>query len=513
MSNILEIWNNLALGRKATLVGAVLATVAALAVLANAAATPRMAYLYGGLDAASAGEILSALETMDVRAEVRGDAIYVPEPRRDAIRMTLAQQGLPQQGQPGFELLDGLNGFATSSDMFDAAYWRAKEGELARTILATPSVKSARVHLGVPNQSGLSRRRSAPTGSVTIAMARGRLDLQHATAIRYLVALAVPGLEPDQVAIIDSVNGVVLKPGAESDALHAGGDENDRVQRLEASITDLIEARVGPGNVRVSISLEIDRERETLSERVLDPGSRVVMNRESTEIRQTDQGGGAPVTVASNLPDGDAAENGGSSTSQRSETSEATDFAVSEVNRKREKTPGAVARVSVAVLINDAPPANQGADPVTPRTDEELEAIRQLVASAIGFSEARGDVVTVRSMPFHAPPQSDDFAASNGIRDFLEANMMSILQIVIPAIVVLILALFVIKPVLKPRRQEEDVASGPEVMSAHEEAADRLAPQDAEQSPVETLRDVADKQRKETMTVLTSWLGETEAAA
>ncbi len=61
-------------------------------------------------------------------------AIYVDAAQRDSLRMVLAGQGLPATGGAGYELLDSLSGFGTTSQMFDAAYWRAKEGELARTI-------------------------------------------------------------------------------------------------------------------------------------------------------------------------------------------------------------------------------------------------------------------------------------------------------------------------------------------------------------------------------------------
>ena len=61
--------------------------------------------------------------------------------------MTLAAEGLPANSGTGYELLDSLSGFGTTSQMFDAAYWRAKEGELARTLLAMPQIRAARVHL------------------------------------------------------------------------------------------------------------------------------------------------------------------------------------------------------------------------------------------------------------------------------------------------------------------------------------------------------------------------------
>jgi flagellar M-ring protein FliF len=498
----------MSLSRKAILAGVLIATLIVFSAVMNMATKPRMAFLYGGLDASASGDVLSALEAMDVEAEVRGEAIYVPEHRRDALRMALARQGLPQQSQPGFELLDELNGFATTSEMFDAAYWRAKEGELARTLLATPGVKSARVHIAVPKASSFARRRRPPSASATITMSRGRLDLQQATAMRYLIALAVPDMQPEQVAVIDSVNGVILKPGAADPVIQAEGDSLDRERRMEGDLMDLLEARVGPGNARVTVALDIDREHETVSERILDPESRVMMGRETTDMQQSEQGGASgAVTVASNLPDGDAGGQTSQSNSSRSETNESTRFDISEVNRQREKLPGAIARVHVAVLINDAPGEN-GAEPA-PRGDAELESIRQLVAASVGYNETRGDIVTVKSMPFHEFEAVETPAETGGIMLWAQQNVMSILQIVIPAIVVIVLGMFVLKPVLT---QDIGGASAATQLIAAEPAELQPAGQIA-RSPLEELRDLSSSDKEATTTLLKQWLGETERAA
>jgi len=515
MSNFASTWGRLTTQKKAVLLGVTAATFAAFAVLINFASKPKMAFLYGGLDPAAAGEVLSALESMDVLADVRGEAIYVPAPKRDSVRMALARQGLPQQGQPGFELLDEMNGFATTAEMFDATYWRAKEGELARTIVSTPGVKAARVHLAAPKQSSFSRNNRAPTAAVTVSMSRGRLDLQQATAIRYLVGLAVPNLDPEQVAVIDSAYGVVLKPGADNPMIASEGGAADRERSLERSLTDLLEARVGAGNVRVSISLKIDREHETISERIIDPESRVVLNRETADIQQSDVGGTGAVTVASNLPDGEANGDKSPSSSQRSEANEITRFDVSEVQRKREKFPGAISRVHVAVLINDEIViADDGTASINPRPAEELAAMKELVAASIGFDEARGDIVTVKSMAFHQTDPGEPDVQSLGVLGYVQENLISILQIVIPAIVVLALAFFVLRPILMQEAGAATAPMGIEMMQADfAPPLEGASPMDVAKSPVEELRDLSAANTEMTTTVLKSWLGEPEQAA
>ena len=131
--------------------------------------------LYSGLDATAAGEVVAELEAEGVAFEVDGAAILVDSAARDRIRMALAAKGLPAGGPAGYEILDNLSGFGTTSQMFDAAYWRAKEGELARTITGSPDVRAARVHLANPVSQPFSRT-PAGSASVTVTMARGELE-------------------------------------------------------------------------------------------------------------------------------------------------------------------------------------------------------------------------------------------------------------------------------------------------------------------------------------------------
>ncbi len=170
-----------------------LAIAAAIFGISRVATEPSMAMLYSGLDATAAGEVVAELEAEGVAFEVDGAAIMVDTAARDRIRMQLAAKGLPAGGPAGYEILDGLSGFGTTSQMFDAAYWRAKEGELARTITGSPDVRSARVHLANPVSQPFSRT-PAGSASVTVTMARGTLERGQAEAIRYLVSSAVAGI-------------------------------------------------------------------------------------------------------------------------------------------------------------------------------------------------------------------------------------------------------------------------------------------------------------------------------
>lgn len=447
MQQMLAVWNALDLRRRIIVVGATLAMFAAVIGLARMAAAPSMSLLYAGLEPASAGEVMSALEARGVVAEVRADAIYVEAGMRDELRMALAAEGLPSNSSKGYELLDNLTGFGTTSQMFDAAYWRAKEGELARTIVSSPLIKSARVHIAVPDAQAF-RNRGEPSGSVMVTPASGSLSAAHAKALKFLVASAVPGLAPEQVSIIDARGGVILS--GDDSPLEAGASDN-RADVLKRNVERLLEARVGYGNAVVEVSVDTINESETLHERVIDPEGRVAIATETEETTSAaSDTGTSGVTVASNLPDGDAGATGESS-SNNAETRERINYEVSETTREIVRGPGAIRRLSVAVLVDGLRGLNDAGEPVwQPRDEAELEALRDLVASAVGFDEARGDTITIRSLEFEPIAQAGE-EASGGVLSSLSVDALSILKLAILAVTALILGLFVLRPILAAR--------------------------------------------------------------
>ena len=304
----------LGLQRQIMLGVAVLGVLGAMTFLVRGTMQPSMSLLYSGLDPVRAGEVISELDQLDVPYEIRGEAIFIAQNVRDKTRFALARDGLPRQSIQGYELLDDVNGFSVTSEMYNAAYWRAKEGELTRTILTTPGVDSARVHIGANLRSGFSRSQPTPTASVTLSSTR-RLSPGQAEAVQYLVALAVSGLNPEDVVVIDPRHGILAGPNTdtvEPPAMMAA----DQAGALEQKIKRLLFARLGDGNAEVSVSVDVSRERSVISDVRFDPDSRVVRSRITNDSNQTNQTNSGNLTVASNLPQGGGNAGGGESTSK-----------------------------------------------------------------------------------------------------------------------------------------------------------------------------------------------------
>ena len=202
--------------------------------------------------------------------------------------------------------------------------------------------------------------------------------------------------------------------------------------------------------------VDVETQSETVTERILDPESKVAISSESQSETDNSQGSGVQsVSVASNLPDGDAGNSNEESRNQSSNR-ELINYDVSETLRETISASGAIRKISVAVLVNDIATVENGIETFEKRTDEELLALAQLVKSAIGYDEARGDVVTIESMQMPSPPTSGTFVDTTP--GFLSTNAMPLVQLGVLSVVVLALGLFVIKPLLtQPAGTELDL--------------------------------------------------------
>ena len=456
---------------------------------------------------------------------MRGDAIYVATAMRDETRMALAAQGLPASSSTGYELLDGLTGFGTTAQMFDAAYWRAKEGELARTIMASTRVRFARVHIAQGSMQPF-RRDQRISASVTVTPNGEGLTPQQAQALRFLVASAVAGLSPEDVSVIDSAGGTVIGDDADP-----AGQGTDRAEVLRHNVERLLAARVGPGRAVVEVNVETMTDRETIVERLIDPTTRTAVSQETEERNATaTDSRGAGVSVASNLPDGDAAGGSGQSQSREVLSRERTDWEVSQTSREIERGPGAIRRLTVAVLIDGVRTIDDtGTVQWSARPDEELAALRELVASAVGFDEARGDVITLRSLQFEPVITDLGTAGSVGLIASLGLDVMGLIRLAALALVVLFLGLFVLRPILRvapapvddsfdgfPAMASPAMAGAMALTGVIDEGGSpsgSLSISDAASGPsdpVERMRALIAERQDETLEILRSWMEEPE---
>ncbi|KGM46951.1 flagellar basal-body MS-ring/collar protein FliF [Pseudooceanicola atlanticus] len=439
---------------------------------------PAYSTLYRDMDPAEAGRIVGALEQAGyrVRVDSGGAAISVPQEDLARARMEMAGQGLVSDGAAGWELFDEGSGLGMNAFMQRINRLRALEGELARSVQTLDGVEAARVHLVLPEREAFSRERPQPSASVIV---RGRpghqVTTRQAQSIRALVSSAVPEMAPGRVTVLTSNGATVLAEDGEGAAEVTQQAVRTSVEdRIAANVTDILTARVGAGNARVKVSVDLTTERQVIRNQSFDPDQRVVR---STEIREEnredlDRGQGE-VGVIDDIPasltDTGNAE-GSSNTMTR--TDEVVNYEIGTTESETVREPGEIERISVAVLVNGIYNVQDNGDVVyEERSAEELQRLNQLVQAAIGFDQQRGDTISVDSLRFMDYSMDVGEPISDGIMDVLKQNMMSILRGVFALAVVAAVLRFGVMPVVAralPERIEVDKKADPALTEGEE---------------------------------------------
>jgi flagellar M-ring protein FliF len=420
----------------------------------RAGAGDQMALLYGDLDPRDASQIVDHLNQQHIpyRVGAGGGQILVPAEQVPQARMLLAKDGLPAGGSIGYELFDRGDGYLFSAFQQKISETRAMEGELARTILAIHGIRGARVMLVLPHREPFAREQQEAQASVMLTMVGAqRLDKEGVQAILNLVAAAVPGLRAHNIAIVDSRGDLLARAGQPTTQFTeaATADEVRRTteMRLSRAVEDMLEKTLGPGRVRAEASVRMDFDKINETREQFDPDQQVTRSTQTVNSTSKTTEANQAVTAQNNLPNADAGTPGNGTQEGRQE--ETTNYEIGKTVRTLLHEQPRIDRISLAVMVDGTEqPGADGKAAWQPRSPEDLERITNLVKSAIGFDEKRGDQVNVVSMRFVT---DNTLAADNGGLFGLhleKPDVMHLAQTALFGVIGLLALLLVLRPMV-----------------------------------------------------------------
>jgi flagellar M-ring protein FliF len=453
----------------------VAALVAVLVMLFTSARDADWRVLFPNLSDKDGGQVVEKLAQMNVpyRFTEGSGTILVPAARVHELRMKLAAQGLPagSAGSSGYELLD-KNHFGQTQGQERMKMQRAIEGELRTTIEALESVKSARVHLALPQVNGFFREQHKPSASVVLTLHPGAtLERGQVAGIVRVVSGSVPELAAKSVSVVDSTGTLLSGPG--DDEAASGLDSQQLLFRreVEAShlkrVLALLEPVVGRDNVRASVSADIDFSQVMQTAEAYRPNQgadAAPAVREQRSEESVQPGGAVPGGVPgalSNQPPVPATAPlvgpaqalqaaGGAAAGAATRREAATRFEVDKTVTVTKNAVGTVRRLNAAVVVNHRVSTDaKGKTVSTPLSEKELEQLTALVQQGIGFDERRGDVVKVVNAPFRvevAPPAEE---APLWQQPWLVDLLKSAVAPVALALVALVVVFGLIRPALR----------------------------------------------------------------
>lgn len=409
------------------------------------------ALLYSNLDLKEAGSITAALDQAGVKYEVKGDGSTILVPRDDvaSTRLMLSGKGLPTAGSVGYEIFDEANALGQTDFVQQLNRQRALEGELARTIRGLNGITSARVHLVLPKRQLFEEEAEQPSASVNIGVGGREPGPDQVRAIQNLVAGAVPNMKPDRVTVVDQ-HAKTLSGGDVGMAAEADGRKSEVEQRIAKQVKSLVEGVVGTGKARVNVTADLELARVTVQQETFDPDGQVIRSESTAEesSRDSDNASGGQASVAANVPNAGSDPNASSSSSGRTDST--TNYEISKTVRTEVMEPGTVKRLSVAVAVDGVTAAGADGKPgaYTARSAQEMQQIEQLVRSAVGFSQDRGDQISVINVRFPVAADTGGVEAASPLMGFDKNDIMRAVELAVLAIVGILMIFFVARPLL-----------------------------------------------------------------
>ncbi|PZU00601.1 MAG: flagellar M-ring protein FliF [Brevundimonas sp.] len=446
------------IGRLAAVLGVAAGVAAVLvAVMLRMGQAPD-ALLYSNLDLREAGEITAALDQANIKYSSKGDGstIMVNRDEVGAARMLVAGKGLVTSGSVGYELFDNQSVLGQTEFQQQLNEQRALQGELSRTIMSMRGITAARVHITMPRREMFTSAAGEPTAAVLVGVGGRDLTGDQVRAIRNLVASSVPNLKPDRVTVADQNNRTLAAGGDDQGFNSASAEEakGNTEAQLQARIKDIVEGVVGVGAARVQVTADIDHSRSTTQEQKFDPDGQVVRSTTTNGSQSSDTTGqpDGGVTATNNIPGG-AAPATTPVGSTNAENAETTNYEISNTTTTTTKEPGEVKKLAVAVAVDGKwTPAKDGKGEATyaPRTTEEINQIKSLVAAAAGIDESRGDKIEVVNVRFnHDTGVAGGLDGASSMFDFSKNDIMRGVELLVLLITGVLLIFFVLRPLLK----------------------------------------------------------------
>lgn len=410
-------------------------------------------------------ETLDYLDANQIDYQLQGNTVYVRTDEFQSIRLGMTRQGLVRADDAGTDIIMQDMGFGVSQRVEMERLKHAREQQIAATIQDIDSIQKARVLLAMPKENVFARREKKASATVVLTAKRGKVIAgEEVDAVIDIVASAVQMMEPSNVTVTDS-NGRLLNSGSQ-DSMSARARkeyeiERQREEKYLEKIDSILIPVLGIGNYTAQADVAMDFTAMEQTQRTYNPDLPAVRSEMSIESSSVGSiAGGIPGALSNQPPlDSTIPENAVAGDGQalpvpgRNNRETQKNYELDTTISHTKKQTGVVRRLSVSVAVDhDRVVAEDGSVTTSPKSQEQLLNIRRLLQGGIGFDVARGDSLEVVSVPFTRMDEE-------GIEElpFWERpEMLPIIKLVVGGLIIIVLILFVIRPMLRRLINPED---------------------------------------------------------
>jgi flagellar M-ring protein FliF len=296
--------------------------------------------------------------------------------------------------------------------------------------------------------------------------------------------MAVEGLDPKHITVTDMKGRPLYTPEDDAAGLalsntqleYKAGIENTTQRR----IMELLGPVVGPEKVIARVNADLDFSQKTIRKESYDPDGAVVRS----ETRSEESTAGA-ASLAGGEPDANFRGDGFSGTRTTQDSTRESRTTNFEINKQEENIiapVGELKRLSVAVIVDGTWQTNPdtGENIYVPRSAEELDRIRNLIAGAVGFDSVRGDAIEVSNISFGEPALSDGDSLMRTMLEYAQRLGKPFLN----GLLIFLFLILVVRPVImaliRPRVAEQEIEEmaglpGSQRLALEEEEVDEEA--------------------------------------
>ncbi|PLC59835.1 flagellar basal-body MS-ring/collar protein FliF [Photobacterium carnosum] len=414
--------------------------------------------------------ILDHFDQKKINYQLDGNTIRVPADKYSSIKLDLTRSGLNSRAAEGDDILLKDMGFGVSQRLENERLKLSRERQLARAIEQISQVRKAQVLLAMPKQSVFVRHNQDATATVFLTLASGAaLGQQEVDSIVDMVATAVPGLRPTRVTVTDQ-HGRLLSSGTEDPSSTAKRKEFELEHKQEQALREKIDAILMPvlglGNYTSQVDIAMDFSALEETRKRYNPATaatRSEFTREDSNSGQVVAGiPGAlsnqpPVSSAipENIKDMQAGTSSGNGRIHREST---RNYELdTTISHKRAQT-GVIDRQTVSVAIDYKSIVDPKTGEITrvPISEAEIVKIRRLLMGGIGFSEARGDLLEVLSVPFALPEE----LLLTDVPIWENPNFSSWVRWLAAALVIIVVIVVLVRPAMNKLLYPNQTANG-----------------------------------------------------
>ncbi|HGH6054693.1 TPA: flagellar basal-body MS-ring/collar protein FliF [Vibrio mimicus] len=422
--------------------------------------------------------VLDYLDQQKQQYKLDGNTILVPVSDYNSLKLSMVRAGLNQERQAGDEILMQDMGFGGSQRLEQERLKLSRERQLAKAIEEMRQINKARVLLALPKQSVFVRQNQEASASVFLSLRTGaNLKQEEIDAVVDMVASAVPGMKPSRVTVTDQ-HGRLLSSGSQDPVSAARRKEQELEKQQEEALRGKIDSVLIPilglGNYTAQVDIELDFSAVEQTRKVFDPNTPATRSEYTLEDYNNGNVVAGVPGALSNQPPADASipqdvaqMKDGSVMGQGSVHKEATrNFELDTTISHERKQSGVVNRQTVAVAVKSRSNVNSETGEVTytPLSEADLNSIRQILIGTVGYSENRGDLLNVLSMPF-AEPEVEQIA---DVPIWEHPNFNDWIRWLASALVIIIVVLVLVRPAMKklinPAADSDDQMYGPDGM-------------------------------------------------